>query len=254
MRKPLLAAAAVLCLVAGILTLVTAASLSRRDRQAEPVVAVRSAVEPVAASADWLTEYTLTERSGREFSSQELDGKVHVVNFFFSACPSICRMQSGKVQELAEEFGPEGVVFLSITCDPANDTPARLQTYADLFNADDEDWLFLTSTDMNYLRRVGAEVYQVPVDKQVHSERLLVVDQDGKAHGTYHWNKPEQMVEMRDELRKLLARGDAAPAADPAGTPAADEDADPAAAEAALDPNASTTGSAADALATDSRS
>jgi cytochrome oxidase Cu insertion factor (SCO1/SenC/PrrC family) len=207
MNKSGLIAIALLCLAAGVLTIVTAASMSRR--QAVPAVAV-AVGEPIpdetseTPSADWLTSFTLTERSGREFRSAELDGKVQVVNFFFSSCPSVCRMQSSKVRELAHEFSGQDVRFLSITCDPQNDTPAALQRYARIFNADPDQWLFLTSTNMVYLRRVGAEIYQVAVDKQRHSERLVVVDRWGKLRDAFHWNNPEEMGEMRAMLKTLL--------------------------------------------------
>jgi cytochrome oxidase Cu insertion factor (SCO1/SenC/PrrC family) len=199
---------AVVCLAAGVLTLVTAASLRRRE--AERVVEsqrLNAVVEPSPAqgAAEWMTEYALTERSGRRFHSGDLKGRVHVVNFFFSTCPSVCRMQSGQVQQLAADFGDEGVVFLSITCDPQNDTPAALERYASLFNADPNHWLFLTSSDLNYLRRVGAEVYQVPVDKQAHSERLVVMDRWGGRRGAFYWNDPAEMAEMRQLLHQLLA-------------------------------------------------
>jgi protein SCO1/2 len=204
-------AAAIVCLAAGLLTFVTAAS--SRLRPADVEVRTLSVVpEPSPApapAAEWMKEYTLTERSGATFHSRELQGQVHVVNFFFSSCPSVCRLQSGKVRELAQQFGPQGVRFLSITCDPQTDTPAALQQYARLFDADPEDWLFLTSDDLNYLRRVGAEVYQVPVEKQLHSERLIVVDQQGTLRGAFHWNQPPEMVELRKTLQLLLAEGKA---------------------------------------------
>ena len=106
---------------------------------------------------------------------------------------------------MADEFGKEGIVFLSITCDPTNDTPASLQNYAKLFNADPDDWLFLTSTDLTYLRRVGAEVYSLPVEEQVHSERLVVVDRWGTVRGRFHWNEPEEIGEMRQMLGDQLS-------------------------------------------------
>lgn len=198
---------AFLCLVAGVLTIATAVTISRRD----PVEISTDVVEPVAedppqaAAAEWLTEYELTERSGRTFSSTELDGKVHVVSFFFSSCPTVCRLQNGKINELTGEFADEEVYFVSITVDPANDTPATLQNYAKLFDADSEKWLFLTSEDFNYLRRVGAEVYMLPVEHQVHSERLLVVDGSGEVRGRFHWNKPAEIAEMRQLLKNLVA-------------------------------------------------
>ena len=205
MKRKALQCAALLCLVAGIWTFVIA-SIGRREGGLQTKnLGVVAEKKPKAESAAWMTDYTLTERSGRQFDSKELDDKVHVVNFFFASCPTVCRFQSGRVKELAREFGPQGVQFLSITCDPANDTPVTLQNYAKSFDADREQWLFLTSTDLNYLRRVGAEVYELPVDKQVHSENLVVVDRWGTLRGYYHWNKPEEIVEMKTSLGALLA-------------------------------------------------
>jgi cytochrome oxidase Cu insertion factor (SCO1/SenC/PrrC family) len=167
------------------------------------------AVSQAESPPEWMTEYTLTERSGRKFHSRELAGKVHVVNFFFTACPTVCRMQTAAVQSLAKEFGPEGVVFLSITCDPENDDPVALSLYARQFEADAEDWLFLTG-EMAYLRRVGAEVYFVAVDRGTHSESLLVLDKRGKIRGRFSWKRPEELAELKKRLAELQA--------EPAGT------------------------------------
>ena len=197
-----------LCLAAGGLAFFTARSIGWRSAERAAVeIRPAQAIEepPAGAASEWLTEYELTERSGRTFASQELGGKVHVVSFFFASCPTVCRLQNGRVAELAREFGPEGVVFVSITVDPKNDTPATLQTYAKGFEADPEDWLFLTSTDLLYLRRVGSEVYGLPTDEQVHSERLVVVDRSGEIRGRFHWNKPEEIDQMRQMLRELQA-------------------------------------------------
>ena len=202
MNRKVLYSAAFLLLAAGILTIVTAATMKRRQPDSS---VSKMEVQPVDAPSEWMTEYTLTERSGRQFHSQALAGKAHVVNFFFATCPSVCRRQSGKVDELAREFGPRGVVFLSITCDPDRDTPAALQEYAKIFNADPEQWLFLTSPDLTYLRRVGAEMYQLPVDKQTHSESLVVVDKWGELRGRFHFDRPEQLYEMKKVLEQLLA-------------------------------------------------
>lgn len=196
----------VLLLTAGLLLVVTALSMYRRA-ESEPFQSELIAEQPVAMAApaaDWLTEYTLTERSGREFASSELKGQVHVVNFFFASCPSYCRMQTMEVQKLAAEFGPQGVKFLSVTVDPERDTAAELARYADLFNADPNHWLFLTG-DLLMLRRVGAEMYQLPVDKQMHTEHLVVVDRWGKIRGRIRWkDNPTELASMKKLLSDLL--------------------------------------------------
>ncbi len=197
-------AIAFLCLVGGVLALVTAAARSNR----EPPVSIKPlATQEVERerSADWLTEYTLTQQSGEPYRSADLAGTPHVVNFFFASCPSYCRSQSMEVQKLAAEFGPQGVAFLSITCDPDNDTPAALQQYASMFNANTDHWKFLTG-DMLLLRRVGAEMYEVAVDTQTHSEHLIVIDKWGQPRGRFRWQKhPEELAELKTLLPELLA-------------------------------------------------
>ncbi len=204
MNKNAKMAIAFLCLVGGVLALVTAAVRSRREPAAtlKPLATEESPREP---AAEWMTEYTLTQQSGEAFHSADLAGTPHVVNFFFASCPSYCRMQSQEVQKLAAEFGPQGVTFLSITCDPDNDSPAALTKYASLFNANTEHWKFLTG-DILTLRRVGAEMYEVPVDTQTHSEHLIVVDKWGEPRGRFRWQKhPEELAELKELLPRLLA-------------------------------------------------
>jgi cytochrome oxidase Cu insertion factor (SCO1/SenC/PrrC family) len=160
--------------------------------------------KPADASQPWLKDYTLVDGNGHDFHSQELAGKVHVVSFFYSTCPGICLRMNTKKSEIAHEFGPKGVKFVSISVDPDVDTPALLRDYANKLNADEQDWVFLTGS-MPYLQRVGAEVYTVAVDKQTHVERFLVFDKWGKQRGQFRWNKPVETTEMKLLLTKLLA-------------------------------------------------
>ena len=151
-----------------------------------------------------LKEFTLTNRTGKPLYSRELNGQVRVASFFFSVCPSVCPQQNRKIAELVQEFGPQGVKFLSLTCDPDTDTPAVLAEYARKFEAPEKEWYFLTG-EADYLRRVGAEVYQVPVDKQVHSEKLILQDRWGNIRGRYHWDNAADVAELKRKLSQLLA-------------------------------------------------
>lgn len=151
-----------------------------------------------------LTRFTLTDRSGKKIRSQDLAGKVQVVSFFFSACPTACPRQNRQVETLVKEFGTQGVKFVSITCDPDTDSPAVLADYARQYHSPADQWYFLTG-ELKYLRRVGAEIYLVPVDKQVHSEKLIVVDRWGKVRGRYHWEEAAGIAELKRQVKSLLA-------------------------------------------------
>lgn len=154
--------------------------------------------------AEWLSEFALTERSGEEVTSDDLEGHPYVVSFFFSTCPATCVTQNQKLRQLQAEFEDQGVRFLSITVDPDTDSPEVLSQYARRFGADEDQWLFLTG-DLTYIRRVGAEIFRLPVDKRFHTEKFVLVDTEGKIAGYYEWTEPQQFEQLKDDIRDQLA-------------------------------------------------
>jgi cytochrome oxidase Cu insertion factor (SCO1/SenC/PrrC family) len=94
-------------------------------------------------------------------------------------------------------------VFLSITCDPDIDTPERLSEYANRLEADPQQWLFLTGR-LIYIRRVAGELFSVALDKQTHTERLIVCDKWGNTRGSFLWNKLDEVTQLKLLVDKLL--------------------------------------------------
>jgi cytochrome oxidase Cu insertion factor (SCO1/SenC/PrrC family) len=206
MKRAVLAWLAVLLVVMGAtgiwLGVKYAGAVHRSGSQAEVDLAYLSA--PPDAAQKFLKEFTLTDEAGRTLQSQDLRGKVYVTNFFFSTCPGTCLQQNQKIQEIQRQYGPKGVRFLSITCDPETDDPGRLRQYALKLDADRKHWSFLTG-QLLYIRRVAGEIYQVALNEKTHSERFFVTDKWGRIRGNFEWNKLDQITEMRLLLDKLLA-------------------------------------------------
>ena len=151
----------------------------------------------------WLSRFELIERSGDDVSSEQLKGAPYVVSFFFSTCPSICVQQNQKLAELQKEFEGQGVRFVAISVDPETDTPEVLREYAARFGADEDQWLFLTG-DLNYIRRVGAEIFRQPVNKQFHTERFVLVDPEGKVEGFYNWPEAKQFAKLKEKINEFI--------------------------------------------------
>lgn len=92
-----------------------------------------------------LPDFSLVERSGRTLTLADLLGKVWVANFIYTHCTDTCPLQSARMAQLQTELAMEpDVRLVSITVDPAQDTPKVLTEYAARFGADRERWLFLT--------------------------------------------------------------------------------------------------------------
>ncbi|QDT02495.1 hypothetical protein K227x_08720 [Rubripirellula lacrimiformis] len=156
---------------------------------------------------EWLSRFELTERSGKLVKSEELAGQPYVVSFFFSTCPSICIQQNQVIKELQDEFAGQGVRFVAISVDPETDTPEVLQEYAARFGADDQQWLFMTG-DLTYIRRIGAEIFRQPVNKQFHTERFVLVDPSGEIEGFYNWPEKKQLSALKDKIREMITAKD----------------------------------------------
>jgi protein SCO1/2 len=229
MNRTALAWLAVTLLVLGSTGIVIAIR-TMRDAQplagaGEPEVDLEYRKVPPSGSARWLTEFTLTERSGQQVGSAELAGNVHVVNFFFATCPTSCLQQNRKFAEVHQAYAGKGVQFVSITCDPENDSPGALRDYANKnFSQAGSTWWFLTG-DLTYIQRVAGEVFMVYLERQKHMEDFLVIDKWGNHRGKFHWSRDAEITDLRRLLDKLIA--ETAPPADlpPKPTPPAETDA-----------------------------
>lgn len=78
-------------------------------------------------------------------SEKNFEGKVYVVEFFFTSCPTICPKMHESMLKLQKEFyGNPGFGIASISIDPKRDTPAVLKQYASKKGATLKNWYFLT--------------------------------------------------------------------------------------------------------------
>jgi len=83
-------------------------------------------------------EFTLTNQDGQRASLSALRGRVVALTFIYTTCVDTCPLLTAKMASLQErlgrDFGPR-VQFLSVTVDPARDTPAVLKRYAEQHGA-----------------------------------------------------------------------------------------------------------------------
>ena len=92
-----------------------------------------------------LPDFSLVERDGRLITLADLRGKVWIADFIYTHCTDTCPLQTAEMVRLQADLTTEAEVrFVSITVDPAQDTPEVLTEYAARFGADRERWLFLT--------------------------------------------------------------------------------------------------------------
>ena len=162
--------------------------------------------------------FSLVDQGGDEFGSSELAGEVYVASFFFTRCPSICpklmQAMSG-LQDRYSESGVNGIRLVSITVDPANDTPDRLGDYASLHGVDPESWSLLTG-DPEEIRKLIMEGFKTPMGLPTeigeglydiaHTGKVVLVDRSGGIRGYYGSDEPG-LDEIFHRSRHVLKEG-----------------------------------------------
>ncbi len=93
--------------------------------------------------------FTLTDQDGRPLSLEDLRGSAILLDFVFTRCEGPCPILTSAHVDLQQALPPElagRTRFLSVSLDPAYDTPERMRAYAEARGADLSGWSFLTGT------------------------------------------------------------------------------------------------------------
>ena len=159
----------------------------------------------------FIPDFTFTNQEGKSIGRKEMEGKVTIVDFFFTSCPSICPVMSREMERVNDMFRDEPKVqIMSISIDPEYDTPQILKTYADEHNAIPDKWHFLSGPkDITYqLARCGfvlptLDGNGVP-DDFVHSDKFILIDELGRIRGYYSGTNREDVDLLMLEIKVLL--------------------------------------------------
>lgn len=130
--------------------------------------------------------FSFTDQNGTTITNEDYDGKVYIVEFFFTTCPTICpRMSSNlvEIQNTFTEFDNFGVA--SFTINPEFDTPQVLKAYAEQYEMTNPNWHLMTGEqDAIYkLANEGFNLYTAK-DGEIeggfeHSGNFALIDKNG---------------------------------------------------------------------------
>ena len=130
--------------------------------------------------------FSLTNQNGDTITNKDFEGKVYVVEFFFTTCPTICPRMNGnlvQIQNAFKDFEDFGVA--SFTINPEHDTPEVLKEYAKKYGITNPNWHLMTGKkDAIYkLANEGFNLYTAEESDVVggfeHSGNFALIDKNG---------------------------------------------------------------------------
>jgi protein SCO1/2 len=165
--------------------------------------------------------FALRDQRGQAVGPGDLAGSPWVVDFVFTGCSEACPRLSARMAELDHRLKTRGVRghLVSITIDPANDTPERLAAYAARLGADPDRWRFLTGP-ADAIERAVVDGFKQGIDREaaseaaggftlVHGNRFVLVDARGEIRGYYDALADEGLSALERDLAALQRRGGA---------------------------------------------
>ena len=160
-----------------------------------------------------IPSWTFMNQSGDSISSDDLASNVHLVDFFFTNCPTICPIMTVNMKKIQEELNKEcleGVELLSFTVDPKRDSSERLHEYAQSYNVNTTNWNLITG-NQNKIYELGVNGFLVPNQEDalapggfLHSEKLILIDQKQRIRGYYDGTDSTNIPIIVEHIKSLM--------------------------------------------------
>lgn len=159
-----------------------------------------------------IAAFSFMNQEGTFITQQQLQGKVHVANFFFTTCGSICPKMMNNLKKFSQAFADDDRVrMLSYSVLPQTDSVARLKRYATLQGIDSRRWWLLSGNrDKIYAMARGsyfADGLNNPSTDTtdfLHTENCVLVDTAGRIRGVYNATLELEVDKLIAQTRELL--------------------------------------------------
>ncbi|NRB74111.1 MAG: SCO family protein [Verrucomicrobiales bacterium] len=167
------------------------------------------------------TDLNAVNRDGTEVSLGQLRGKVYVAGYQYTDCPAGCLGMASIMKLLEEEFGEDPQFRLvSISVNPAGDTPEKMDAWVRKNGVDSDDWWFLTGDPEDIAKYMISQFMFFATEKVTdpalipsigefsHDQRLALVDGDANVRGYYDVMSVErgelELQRLRMDLELVL--------------------------------------------------
>lgn len=144
------------------------------------------------------TDLNAVNRDGEKVSLGQLRGKVYVVGYQYTDCPAGCLGLAAVMKGLEAEFGSDPRFRLvSISVNPAGDTPEKMDAWVKEKGIDSPDWWFLTGDPKDFTKYM-ISTFKLYATEEItdpalaaaqgplaHDQRLVIVDGEANIRGYY---------------------------------------------------------------------
>ncbi len=152
---------------------------------------------------------------GKKVSLYDLHGKIIVLDFFFTRCPSICPGLARSMKKLQDSFlkNDSIVQFISISIDPTHDSVPQLRKFADRYDINHDTWWMVTGDKKDIydfaINEIKANVADVGADTAFpHTENFFLLDSNKIIRGFYNGFDTAKQARLVSDIPLLMLERD----------------------------------------------
>jgi protein SCO1 len=176
-----------------------------------PIIGERQGITPAGDTIyPTIRSFEFTNQNNQKVNNATFENKIYVVDFFFTHCPTICPKVTAQMLRVHDRFkDSSGVVLLSHTIDPKNDTIGRLKEYSMKLGVDAPKWHFVTS-EQDSIYAIADDYFSIAKVSPNspggfdHSGRLILVDKKRQVRAFCDGTDAKDVDRFMGDIVKLL--------------------------------------------------
>lgn len=163
-----------------------------------------------------IRDFKMTNQLGQQVSLKDMEGKVILVDFFFTSCPSICPTLTKNLSKIQRAYGKTDTLLqiLSFSVDPVRDSVQTLRKYGYDYKVNPDNWWLLTG-DKKEIYDLARHEFFVSVtegdggpDDFIHTEKLILIDKNRHIRGYYNGLDSNAVKQCATDIATLYLEKD----------------------------------------------
>ena len=156
--------------------------------------------------------FSFTDQNGQKITDKDIEGKIHIANFIFTSCISICPVMTRHLKLIQKRFGDNpDVLILSFSVTPWVDNVTRLQQFASQNQITSPNWHLLTG-NTGKIYELARKSYFAEEDlgftkdstQFLHTEHIILVDKLKRIRGIYNGTLELEVQQLSADIGRLL--------------------------------------------------
>ncbi len=160
-----------------------------------------------------VADFEFTDQNNETFASEQLKDDWWIAYFFYTNCKMVCPQTTANIVNVQATLSNDGITppIIGFSVDPNTDTPAVLQDYASMYDANLENMIFLTGYDFDAIKELSNKSFKTVLEgggpedhAYAHSTSFFLINPKGKVIKRYDGLSKLDLENLVADVEKIM--------------------------------------------------